>query len=54
MEMDINDNPLITDILELKIIVSDGYIKFSNSPGIGFVINYSNLSKYISEFYETD
>ena len=54
MEMDINDNPLRTDILEPKVIVKEGYIKLNNSPGIGFVINYNNLSKYIIEFYETD
>ena len=54
MEMDINDNPLRTDILEPKIKVKDGYIELNQSPGIGFSINYNNLSKYISETYETD
>ena len=54
MEMDINDNPLRTDILEPKIKVKDGYIELNQSPGIGFSINYNNLSRYIIETYETD
>ena len=54
MEMDINDNPLRTDILEPKINVKDGYIELNQSPGIGFSINYNNLSRYIIETYETD
>ena len=54
MEMDINDNPLRTDILEPKIKVKDGYIELNQSPGIRFSINYNNLSKYFIETYETD
>ena len=54
MEMDINDNPLRTDILEPNIKVKDGYIELNQSPGIGFSINYNNLSRYIIETYETD
>ena len=52
--MDINDNPLRTDILEPNIKVKDGYIELNQSPGIGFSINYNNLSRYIIETYETD
>ena len=44
MEMDINDNPLRTDILEPKINVKDGYIELNQSPGIGFSINFNASS----------
>ena len=52
--MDINDNHLRTDILEPNIKVKDVFIELYQSPGIGFSINYINLSRYIIETYETD
>ncbi len=54
IEMDIKDNSLRTDILEPKINVKNGFIELNQSPGIGFLINHNNLSKYIIETYETD